>query len=70
MKCLIVLILLLGMAGTAEAAPKFKSFAYTVKTKSGSTIGNVVIQARDTGAANVKLMKRYPGCSVLRVQEK
>ena len=70
MKRLMVLILLLGTSGTIEAAPKFKSFAYKVKTKSGSTVGNVVIEARDSGAANAKLMKRYPGCSVLSVQEK
>ena len=65
-----LLILLFGLVGTVEAATKTKSFAYKIKTKSGGTVGNVVIQAKDSGAANVKLMKRYPGCSVLSVQEK
>ena len=70
MKRRVFLILLFGLAGTADAATKTKSFAYKIKTKSGGTVGNVVIQAKDSGAANVKLMKRYPGCSVLSVQEK
>ena len=65
-----VIVLLLSLVGTAEAATKNKAFAYKVKTKSGGIVGNVVIQARDSGAANVKLMKRYPGCKVLSVQEK
>lgn len=70
MKCRILLIVLFCLAGTVDAGTKNKTFAYKVKTKSGSTVGNVVIQARDSGAANVKLMRRYPGCSVLSVQEK
>ena len=31
---------------------------------------NVVIEAHDEDAAKVKLMKRYPGCTVLSVTEK
>jgi hypothetical protein len=68
MKHRLFLILLVGLAGTAQAATKTKSFAYKIKTKSGGIVGNVVIQAKDSGAANVKLTKRYPGCSVLSVQ--
>ena len=70
MKCRMILFVLFCLAGTVDAATKNKTFAYKVKTKSGSTVGNVVIHARDSGAAHVKLMKRYPGSTVLSVQEK
>lgn len=36
----------------------------------GGIVGNVVIEASDVEAAKTKLMKRYPGCSILSVMEK
>ena len=66
----VCLILLLGLGGTAEAATKLKKFAFKIKTKDGNIVGNVLIEAHDVDAAKVKLFKRYPGCTVLRVDEK
>ena len=60
----------LGLGGTAEAATKLKKFAFKIKTKDGNIVGNVRIEAHDVDAAKVKLFKRYPGCTVLRVDEK
>lgn len=45
-------------------------FAFKIKTKDGGIIGNIVIEASDVEAAKTKLMKRYPGCSILSVMEK
>lgn len=66
----VCLILLLGLGGTAEAATKLKKFAFKIKTKDGNIVGNVLIEAHDVDAAKVKLLKRYPGCTILRVDEK
>ena len=62
--------MLLGLGGTAEAATKLRKFAFKIKTKDGNIVGNVLIEAHDVDAAKVKLLKRYPGCTVLRVDEK
>ena len=66
----VCLILLLGLGGTAESATKLKKFAFKIKTKDGNIVGNVRIEAHDVDAAKVKLFKRYPSCTVLRVNEK
>jgi hypothetical protein len=66
----VCLMLLLGLGGTAEAAMKLKKFAFKIKTKDGNIVSNVLIEAHDEDAAKVKLLKRYPGCTVLRVDEK
>ena len=47
-----------------------QKFAFKIKTKDGGIVGNVLIEATDVEAAKVKLMKRYPGCTVLSVQMK
>ena len=65
----VCLLLLLGLAGTAEAATNQK-FAFKIKTKDGNIVGNVVIEASDVEAAKVKLMKRYPDCTILSVKSK
>ena len=70
MKRRVCLILLLGLGGTAEAATKLRKFAFKIKTTDGNIVGNVLIEAHDVDAAKVKLLKRYPGCTVLRVDEK
>ena len=62
--------MLLGLGGTAEAATKLRKFAFKIKTTDGNIVGNVLIEAHDVDAAKVKLLKRYPGCTVLRVDEK
>ena len=64
------LILLLGLGGTAEAATRLKKFFFKIKTKDGNIVGNVLFEAHDVDAAKVKLFNRYPGCTVLRVDEK
>lgn len=55
-------------ASVIDFAPR--RFAFKIKTRSGGIIGNVVIEASDVEAAKTKLMKRYPGCSILSVMEK
>ena len=70
MKRRVCLILLLGLGGTAEAATKLRKFAFKIKTTDGNIVGNVLIEAHDVDAAKVKLLKQYPGCTVLRVDEK
>jgi hypothetical protein len=66
----VCLMLLMGLGGTAEAATKLKKFAFKIKTKDGNIVSNVLIEAHDEDAAKVKLFKQYPGCTVLRVDEK
>ena len=66
----VCLVLLLGLAGSVEAGAKVMRYAFRTKTKNGSIVGNVLIEAHDEDAAKVKLFKRYPGCTVLRVDEK
>jgi hypothetical protein len=48
----------------------YRRFAFKIKTKEGSIVSNVLIEAHDEDAAKAKLFKRYPGCQVLRVDEK
>jgi len=66
-----IAVCICSMANAATAfglAPR--RFAFNIKTTSGGIIGNVVIEASDVEAAKTKLMKRYPGCSILSVMEK
>lgn len=49
---------------------KSKRFAFKIKTKSGGIVSNIVITATDLDAAKAKLMKRYPGCTILSSKEK
>lgn len=51
-------------------AAAIKKFAFKIKTKDGGIVGNVLIEAKDVEGAKVKLMKRYPGCTILSVQVK
>jgi hypothetical protein len=61
-------------ASTAVPASVFalvnRRFTCKIKTKDKSIVGNIVVEATDVEAAKVKLMKRYPGCTVLSVSEK
>lgn len=47
-----------------------QKFIFRVKTKDGGIVGNVLIEAADVEAAKVKLMKRYPGSTILNVKMK
>lgn len=64
----------IGLASMSQAttasANALRRFAFKIKTKGGGIVGNVVIEASDVEAAKTKLMKRYPGCSILSVMEK
>jgi hypothetical protein len=42
-----------------------RKFVFKIKTKSGSIIGNIVIEATDMENAKYKLRKRYPDCEIL-----
>jgi hypothetical protein len=53
---------------TAFAA--IQKFLFKIKTKDGGIVGNVLIEATDVEAAKTKLQKRYPGCTILKVQTK
>ena len=46
-----------------------KSFRAKVKTKSGGIIGNVSVQATDSHAAEYKIKKKYPECTILSLKE-
>lgn len=61
--------LVVGVLSNPSAAAN-KKFLFKIKTKSGSIVSNVLIEAKDVEEAKVKLMKRYPGCTVLGVQTK
>jgi len=60
----------LSLAVCRPAFAANQKFAFKIKTKDGGIVGNVLIEANDVEAAKVKLMKRYPGCTVLSVQMK
>ena len=54
----------------SAAALALRRFAFKIRTSDGGIVGNVLIEAHDEDAAKVKLMKRYPGCTVSSVTEK
>jgi hypothetical protein len=58
-----------AVAPTAAFAAT-KKFVFKIRTKSGSIVGNILIEAKDQFAAVVKLKERYPGCEVLEAKEK
>ena len=55
---------------SAAMAGGYKKFVFKIKTKGGSIVGNVVIEAKDMEAAKYKLRKRYPDCEILEGHEK
>ena len=60
----------LSLVVSRPALAANQKFAFKIKTKDGGIVGNVVIEATDVEAAKVKLMKRYPGCTILSVKVK
>ena len=61
--CLLSLVASDAFGGT-------KKFVFKIKTKDGSIIGNIVIEAKDIEAAKHKLRQRYPDCEILEAKEK
>lgn len=55
----------LALTGAARKLHKFK---FRIKTKSGSIVDNVTIEAFDVEAAKVKLRKRYKDCEILNLR--
>jgi hypothetical protein len=43
---------------------------FKIRTKKGSIVGNIVIEARDMEEAKYKLQKRYPGCETMEGHKK
>lgn len=62
--CLLMLPWLAVLAGV------YKKFVFKIRTKGGSIVGNVVIEAKDMEEAKYKLRKRYPECEILEGHEK
>ena len=63
MKRLLAFLLLVSVADAHQ-------YVFKVKTRGGSTIGNIVFNAKNGAEANVKLQRRYKGCTVLSMSEK
>lgn len=53
-----------------DAIAASRKFVFKIKTKDGSIIGNIVIEAKDIEAAKYKLRHRYPDCEILEGHEK
>jgi len=49
---------------------KRRKFVFKIKTKSGSIVGNIVIEGTSQSNAESKLRRRYPGCEILDCQER
>lgn len=64
---LVLAFVLLNPEGLLADERKLKKFRFRIKTKDGSIVGNVTIEAYDVEAAKVKLRKRYPDCEILNV---
>ena len=55
---------------SAVLAAGRKRFVFKIKTKSGSIVGNVVIEAKDMEEAKYKLRKRYSGSEIMEGYQK
>ncbi len=47
-----------------------EKFVFRIKTKSGSIVDNVLIEARNIDEARFRLQRRYPGCTILSARQK
>jgi hypothetical protein len=65
---LVTILIVAVLPGTVQAANR--KFAFKIKTKDGSIIGNIVIEAKDPESAKYKLRQRYPECEILEMKEK
>jgi hypothetical protein len=43
-------------------------YHFQVRTASGGIVGNIVVEAHDQFEAVQKLMQRYPGCTIMKVE--
>lgn len=68
MKRRIFLVFLFSLF-SANAIAANKSFRFKIKTKSGGIVGNIAISASDKSAAEYKVKKKYPGCTILSCKE-
>ena len=55
---------------SSVSAGERRRFVFKIKTKGGSIVGNIVIEAKDIEAAKYKLRKRYPDCEIMEGREK
>ena len=46
------------------------TYVFKIRTKDGGIVGNIAIRDRSKEAAEVKLRKRYPDCTILDCQTK
>jgi hypothetical protein len=46
---------------------EYHSYTFRIRTKGGGIVGGVLIRATDPFQAQSKLMVRYPGCTILRM---
>jgi hypothetical protein len=54
---------------SAALASHRRRFVFKIRTKSGSIVGNVVVEAKDMEEAKYKLRQRYPDCEILEGHE-
>ncbi|MBI5936403.1 MAG: hypothetical protein HY850_00985 [Betaproteobacteria bacterium] len=50
-------------------ATNLNKYGYRIRTRSGVTVDNLVIQGRDEPEAQQKLMRMYPGCMVIETRD-
>ena len=69
MKTKIVALILMAFLAMPVYAGNSK-FLFKIKTKSGTIIGNILINAKDVEGAKFLLNKRYPNSQILGVRNK
>jgi hypothetical protein len=62
------LLAILPAAFLPLAPQKRRRFKFKIKTTNNTTI-SVTTEGRGVQEAQAKVMKRYPGCTILRVEE-
>ena len=45
--------------------PTMTKFRYSIRSRTGATVSNLVIAGKDEADAQRKLLQMYPGCEVL-----
>ena len=61
---------LMALTATSIVHAANRKFVFKIKTRSGSIVGNIVINATDMDAAKHKLRKRYFDCEIMEAKEK
>lgn len=53
-----------------ESPPKFLTkFSFRIRTRSGTPVENLMIQAADQAQAELRLQQMYPYCEILECRE-